>query len=92
MLPGFVRDAGLFADANVRLPPWVGTCSPQDVADAVVRAVTRNRAEVAVAPVSVRLGASFASVAPTIAAAVSKRLGSERIAGEMVRGQLDKRE
>jgi short-subunit dehydrogenase len=92
VLPGFVRDAGMFADADVRLPVGVGTCSPQDVADAAVRAVTRNRAEIAVAPVGVRLGASFASVAPTVAAAVSKRLGSERIAGEMVRAQLDKRD
>ncbi len=92
VLPGFIRDAGMFADADVRLPAGVGTSSPQDVADAVVRAVTRNRAEIEVAPVSVRLGASFASVAPTVAAAVSKRLGSERIADEMVRGQLDKRD
>ncbi len=92
VLPGFVRDAGMFADADVRLPVGVGTCSPQEVADAAVRAVTRNRAEISVAPVGIRLGASFASVAPTVAAAVSKRLGSERIAGEMVRGQLDKRD
>jgi short-subunit dehydrogenase len=88
--PGFIRDAGMFADAHVRLPPFVRTRSPSDVADAVIRAVERNRAEVEVAPLSLRLGASFASLAPALAATVSRRLGSERIALEHVEGQQDK--
>jgi short-subunit dehydrogenase len=91
ILPGFIRDAGMFADAGVRLPPLIRTRAPADVAAAVIRAIERNRAEVEVAPVPLRLGASFASVAPTIAAAVSRRFGGERIALEHVEGQRDKR-
>ena len=91
VLPGFIRDAGMFSDADVALPRGVGTRSPQDVAVAVIRAVTRNRAEVEVAPIGLRLGASFASVAPELAAAVSRRLGSERVAADMAEGQRDKR-
>ncbi len=91
VLPGFIRDAGMFADAGVELPRGVGTRSPQDVAAAVIRAVRTNRAEVEVAPIGLRIGASFASVAPELAAAVSRRLGSERVAADMTEGQLHKR-
>ncbi|MBV9606743.1 MAG: SDR family NAD(P)-dependent oxidoreductase [Solirubrobacterales bacterium] len=87
VLPGFIRDAGMFADAEVKLPPGVGTRSPEDVARAVVSAIERNRAEVAVAPVGLRLGAAVASVAPAVSAAVSRRLGSARIAERVVAGQ-----
>jgi short-subunit dehydrogenase len=89
--PGFIREAGMFADSGVGLPWWVGTRSPQQVANAVISAVERNRAEVEVAPVSLRLGASFASVAPALAATVSRRLGGGRIALDLVEGQREKR-
>jgi short-subunit dehydrogenase len=89
--PGFIRDAGMFAEAGVQLPWYVRTKSPEQVAAAVIRAVERNRAEVDVAPASLRLGASFASVAPGLAAEISRRLGSDRIALAHVEGQRDKR-
>lgn len=91
VVPGFIRDAGMFADAGASLPRWVPTRAPADVADAVIRAVERNQAEVAVAPLSLRLGASFASLAPGVAASVSRRLGNERIAFDLAEGQRDKR-
>ena len=87
VLPGFIRDAGMFADAGVKLPPGVGTRSPEDVADAVISAIERNRAEVEVAPLPLRLGTAVASVAPALGAAVSRRLGSDRIAARIVAGQ-----
>ena len=85
--PGFIREAGMFHDAGIELPRGVGTRSPQDVAGAVVRAVERNRAEVDVAPLGLRVGASFASVAPGLAGEVSRRLGSDRIAVDLAAGQ-----
>jgi uncharacterized protein len=91
VLPGFIRDAGMFADAHVELPRGVGTRTPEDVATAVIDAIEHNRAEVEVAPLSLRLGAKFASVAPEIAAAASRRLGSERVAADLSDGQRDKR-
>jgi short-subunit dehydrogenase len=87
ILPGFIRYAGMFADSNAKLPPGIGTRSPEDVADAVVSAIERNRAEVEVAPVGLRLGTAAASVAPAFSAAVSRRLGSARIAAQIVAGQ-----
>jgi uncharacterized protein len=91
VLPGFIREAGMFAQAQVELPRGVGTRSPDDVARAVVHAVEHNRAEAEVAPLGLRLGAKFASVAPEIAAAASRRLGSERVAADLAQGQRAKR-
>lgn len=89
VLPGFIRDAGMFADSGVKLPPGVGTRSPEDVAGAVVSAIERNRAEILVAPPGLRLGTAVASVAPAFSAAVSRRLGSARIAAQIVAGQRE---
>jgi short-subunit dehydrogenase len=91
VLPGFVRDAGLFADANVRLPRGVGTVSPEEVAAAVLRAIERNKGEVAVAPVTLRVGATIGSLVPELAARASRLAGGERIAREHVEGQRPKR-
>jgi uncharacterized protein len=91
IFPGFIRDAGMFADANVELPRGVGTRSPQDVAAAVVRAIERNRAEVDVAPLGLRAGAAVAGLAPELAATVSRRMGGQRIADGLAAGQRHNR-
>jgi short-subunit dehydrogenase len=91
VLPGFISDAGLFADANVRLPRGVATRTPADVAAAVLDAIERDRTEVSVAPLSLRLTSNFATVAPTAAAQLSRLFGGDRVADEHVAGQLDKR-
>jgi short-subunit dehydrogenase len=91
ILPGFIREAGMFAASRASLPPGVGTRSPEQVAQAVVSAIDRDRAEVTVAPLPMRLGASIGGVAPALASAVSRRMGSERIAADIAAGQRDKR-
>jgi short-subunit dehydrogenase len=98
VFPGFISEAGMFADAQVnrpdahiKLPPGVGTRTPEQVAAAVIRAIERNRAEVDVAPTVVRLGATFAGLAPQLAAAASRLMGSNKIAAEVAQGQRDKR-
>jgi uncharacterized protein len=87
VLPGFIREAGMFHAAGVRLPPGMGTRSPADVAEAVVRAVEHDRAEVDVAPLGLRIGASLAGLAPGLAASVSRWLGGEKIASDVAAGQ-----
>jgi short-subunit dehydrogenase len=91
VFPGFIRDAGMFADAGVELPTGVGTASPEDVARATVQAIERNRAESDVAPLPLRVGAAFAGLAPELSARVARKLGSENIAHAMESGQRDKR-
>ncbi len=92
VLPGFIRDAGMFADARVRLPPGVGTRTPEQVAAAVIRAIERNRAEIEVAPLAVRLGASLGGLAPQSAATVNRLLGGDKVASKLATGQRDKRD
>ena len=91
VLPGFISDAGMFADAQVELPRGVGTRSPEQVAAAVIHAVERNRAELDVAPLGLRLGAGFASVAPELVAKVQRKIGGGRVASEIAAGQVEKR-
>jgi short-subunit dehydrogenase len=91
VFPGFIRDAGMFADSGASLPPGIGTRSPEDVAGAVVEAIERNRGEVDVAPVQLRASAALAGLAPELTASLARRLGSERITQELGSGQRDKR-
>ncbi len=91
IFPGFIRDAGMFADANVPLPRGVGTRSPEQVAAAVVRAIERDEGEIDVAPRGLRLGATFAGLAPELSAAVTRRFGGREIAERTAAGQTDKR-
>ena len=60
VVPGFVRDAGMFADTEIKLPPGSGTRPPQAVADAVARAIEHDRGEVTVASLPLALGAQVA--------------------------------
>ncbi len=91
VFPGFIRDAGMFANAGVKLPPGVGTRTPEDVAKAVVRAIEQDRGEVEVAPLPLRASTLLASVAPETAGRVARLLGSEKITRDMAAGQTDKR-
>ncbi|MCU1497002.1 MAG: short-chain dehydrogenase/reductase [Acidimicrobiales bacterium] len=75
VLPGFIRDAGMFADGDIELPPGVRTKSPADVAVGIVRAITRNPPEVYVSPTELRLASTLGSVAPGLSAAIQRRLG-----------------
>ncbi|MCW3066066.1 MAG: short-chain dehydrogenase/reductase [Solirubrobacterales bacterium] len=91
IFPGFIRDAGMFAESGTKLPAGVGTRTPEHVAAAVVRAIERNRAEIDVAPAPLRLGAKISGLAPELAARVSSLLGADEVAANMTEGQRGKR-
>jgi uncharacterized protein len=91
IFPGFIRDAGMFAKADVKLPFGVGTRSPEDVAAGVVRAIERNKAEVDVAPLALRLGSILSGIAPELALNNSRRMGGARIADGLAAGGRDNR-
>ena len=54
----------MFAESGAKLPRYVGTKTPEDVARAVVKAIESNRAELDVAPLPLRAGALLAALAP----------------------------
>jgi short-subunit dehydrogenase len=72
--PSFVRGDGMFADTGLSLPLGMATVTPKQVTDAVVRAIETNRAEIVVAPLSLRVGAVLGAMVPGISAAVQRRL------------------
>jgi short-subunit dehydrogenase len=91
IFPGFISDAGMYADTGIKLPPGVGTRTPEDVAAAVIRAIERNRAEIDVAPPAVRFGAALGGIAPQSVASITRLFGSEKLAAEFSVKQIDKR-
>ena len=52
-------------------------------------AIARNRAEVDVAPLTLRAGAIFAGIAPEIAATVTRKTGGDEIAAALAAGHSD---
>jgi short-subunit dehydrogenase len=68
--PGFIREAGMFADSGAKLPPGLGTGTPAQVADAVISAIERDKVEVSVAPPLQRALAHLSLATPAISVRV----------------------
>ena len=66
VLPGFVSEAGMFAETQVPAPRFFGTCTPDDVADAVLRAIKDNLGHVLVGNLPSRVGARLGGLAPLL--------------------------
>ncbi len=64
--PGFVREAGMFAETGAKPPPGMGTTTPDKVAAATVKAIERNKLEAVVAPLQLRAMSHFALATPSI--------------------------
>lgn len=79
--PGFIDDAGMYADivaeTGTKAPAIAGTSRPQQVADAVVRAVKHDVPEVIVTPITGRPLAAAAAVAPAIGQLMMRLTGVE---------------
>jgi short-subunit dehydrogenase len=91
IFPGYISDAGMFADSGATLPRGIATRSPLDVARAAVRAIEDNRAEVDVAPLGLRILALLGGTIPDLAAALQRRLGADQITAQLAEGQRSKR-
>ena len=91
IFPGFIRDAGIYAESGARLPPGTGTRSPEEVAQAVAVAIEDDRGEIDVAALPQRAGALLGGLAPDLAASIARRAGAVRIADEMEAALRSKR-
>ncbi|MEU6152500.1 SDR family NAD(P)-dependent oxidoreductase [Actinosynnema sp. NPDC047251] len=89
--PGFVRDAGMFAETGQKPPSGLRTVSPGQVAADVLDAVERDRGEVDVAPVELRVASTLGSAFPGFAAALQRRLATEDVMGRMSAANRAKR-
>lgn len=89
--PGFVREAGMFADSGSAAPPGLGTTTPKKVGRAVVRAIRRNENEITVAPRRQRFITEVGYRHPALAARIQRSGGADRMAAELAEGQKNKR-
>jgi uncharacterized protein len=91
IFPGFIRDAGMFADTKVTLPRGAGTRNPEQVAAAVLRGIRENPAEITVAAVEQSFGAFLAGISHPLVASIQRMMGGEKIAKEIAAAQAHKR-
>ena len=89
VFPGSVEDVGMWAESGARSN--VGTVSSASVAEGVIRAIERNRAEVDVAPVAVRLAAAMAHVLPGTYGRLAARVGADAQTEALAEGLRHKR-
>lgn len=89
--PGFIRDAGMFAASGAKPPPGLGTSTPAEVATAVVRAVERNKVEVAVAPLRQRALAHVGMAAPGLSVRMQSGSVAKRAADDLDAGHRSNR-
>jgi short-subunit dehydrogenase len=89
--PGFIRDAGMFADSGAKPPSGIGTSTPQEVAAGVVTAIERDKVEVAVAPLRLRALAHLGLASPRVAMRAISGRGASKTADRVAKGQAGKR-
>lgn len=90
--PGFIREAGMFADAGAKPPPGMGTSTPEEVGAATVKAIERNKVEVTIAPLTQRAGAHLALVSPALSVKVQSGSAGQKAAKDIASGHSpDKR-
>lgn len=90
IFPGAVRDVGMFADTDVRIPR-IGTRTADAVAKATLRAIDKNLAEVTVAPWPLRITTLLGGLSPNLSAKLQRVTGSNKIMATLSEGQQDKR-
>jgi short-subunit dehydrogenase len=92
LTPGFIREAGMFADAGAKPPPGMGTATPEQVGAGAVKAIERDKVEVTVAPLQQRAGAHLASISPALSVKVQSGSAGQKAADEIAKGHpADKR-
>ena len=88
--PGAIRAAGMFAESGAAAPPMMGTGTPEQVGEAVVGAIERNRGEVTVAPLRQRALGRLGATAPELSGRLAGNLAT-KVADEIAAGQTEKR-
>jgi short-subunit dehydrogenase len=91
VFPGFISDAGMWADTKIELRKGVTTRTPEQVAAAVVKGIETGRNEIDVAPLVLRAGAWAAGISQSAVQRVQRLGGGHELSEQMAEGQRDKR-
>lgn len=73
--PGYISDAGMFYDDHVDAPATLGTSKPQSVADAVVKAIRKNSAEIIVNKGPMKPLLSLNQLSPKLGDSILRKFG-----------------
>jgi short-subunit dehydrogenase len=88
--PGFIREAGMFADSGAKSPPGMGTSTPEEVAAATIKAIEHNKVEVTVAPLMQRTLAHIGLATPALSLKIQSGSAGQKAAAAVAKGQTDK--
>jgi short-subunit dehydrogenase len=91
VLPGFVSEAGMFAETGAKAPTVFGTRTPSQVARTVLKAIAGNPGEVLIAPPLDRIGAKLGGIAPNLGSRLQRMGLLGDIGADMAAVQQDKR-
>jgi short-subunit dehydrogenase len=83
--PGFIRDAGMFAESGAT-PMGLGTGRPDQVGAAVVKAIERDRTELSVGPLRQRALAHLGLATPSISVRAQSGAVGQRLADGVAAG------
>ena len=84
--PGFIREAGMFADTGTKPPAGLGTGTPEQVGSAVVKAIERDKLEIVVAPLAARVASHVAAISPSIGVRAQTGSAGQKAADAIVEG------
>lgn len=84
--PGFIRDAGMFAESGAKPPPGMGTGRPEQVGAAVVKAIEHNKVELTVGPLRQRTLAHVGLASPGLSVRVQSGATGQRAAKAVADG------
>jgi len=90
ILPGFVREAGMFAETGLEPPQGLGTSSPKEVAVEVRKAIENNKAEIVVAPLQTKIAATIGSLLPSLSQRVQASSIARQFATKLSESQREK--
>jgi short-subunit dehydrogenase len=91
IFPGFIEDAGMWADSKLKAPPGSGARKPDDVAKAVLKAIAKNPREIDVAGVVPRSGGWLLGIAPGLVSALQRAGGGDKTTVALADAQREKR-
>jgi short-subunit dehydrogenase len=91
VFPGFISDAGMWAETGIELRKGVGLRSPEQVAAGVIKGIERNKSEIDVAPISLRAGAWGAGISQSAVQRIQRLAGGDELTQKLADGQRDKR-
>ncbi|MFQ6678578.1 MAG: SDR family NAD(P)-dependent oxidoreductase [Fidelibacterota bacterium] len=83
--PGYISDTGMFFDGGVDPPPLLGSSKPQAVADAVLKAIRKNKAEIIVNHGPIKPLLAIGQISPKLGDAVIRIFGVPELSKKRIK-------